>query len=46
MKITEIIGTKLDGTEEIHVLIDYENGEFASMPKSVWNEKQAQEQQD
>jgi len=33
------IVTDLDGTE--HVIIDRGNGEFTSMPKSVWDELQA-----
>lgn len=40
MKIEEIEVTKLDGSTEIHVLIDRGNGEFTSMQKSTWEELQ------
>jgi hypothetical protein len=32
----------LDGSKTEHVIIDRGNGEFTSMPKSVWDEQLAQ----
>ena len=32
--------TETDGTETEHVIIDRGNGEFTSMPKSVYDEQQ------
>lgn len=34
----------LDGLTR-HIIIDRGNGEFTSMPKSVWDEQQAQQTQ-
>ena len=33
--------TNIDGTTTEHVVIDKGNGEFTSMPKSVYDEQQA-----
>jgi acyl-CoA thioesterase FadM len=38
--ITEIEVQTLSGTET-HIMIDRGNGEFTSMPKSVWDELEA-----
>jgi hypothetical protein len=40
--ITFIKVTELDGVEIEHAIIDRGNGEFTSMPKSVYDEQQAQ----
>ena len=37
----EIIEIEFDGTTTEHVIIDRGNGEFTSMPKSVYDEQQA-----
>jgi hypothetical protein len=42
MENIKIIISELDQSE--HVIIDRGNGEFTSMPKSVWDEQQAQQQ--
>ena len=39
MEIIEI--TNIDGTITEHIIIDRGNGEFTSMPKSVYDEQQA-----
>jgi hypothetical protein len=39
IKIIEI--ENLDGSITEHVIIDRGNGEFTSMPKSVWDELEA-----
>ena len=36
-----IIVDNIDGTTTEHVIIDRGNGEFTSMPKSVYDEQQA-----
>ena len=36
-----IIHTDADGIETEHAIIDRGNGEFTSMPKSVWDAQQA-----
>ena len=42
MENIEIITvTNIDGTTTEHVIIDRGNGEFTSMPKSVYDEQQA-----
>ena len=42
MQNIEIITvTDLDGIDKEHVIIDRGNGEFTSMPKSVYDEQQA-----
>ena len=41
MKITEIEIVDGLGNPETHIIIDRGNGEFTSMPKSVWDEQQA-----
>ena len=37
-----IVSSDLDGNEYETVIIDRGNGEFTSMPKSVYDEQQAQ----
>ena len=39
--IKEIEIENLDGSVTKHIIIDRGNGEFTSMPKSVWDEQQA-----
>ena len=39
--VTFISITGFDGVEVEHVIIDRGNGEFTSMPKSVYDEQQA-----
>ena len=39
----EIIKTSYEGVETEHVIIDRGNNEFTSMPKSVYDEQQAQQ---
>ena len=42
MQNIEIITVdNIDGTKTEHVIIDRGNGEFTSMPKSVYDEQQA-----
>ena len=41
MKITEIEILDGLGNPETHIIIDRGNGEFTSMPKSVWDELEA-----
>jgi hypothetical protein len=41
MKIEELIVEQLDGSTVTHIIIDRGNGEFTSMPKSVWDELEA-----
>ena len=43
--ITEIEVENLDGSTTKHIIIDRGNGEYTSMPKSVWDEQQAQQTQ-
>lgn len=43
MNIETITVTNLDGTTTDHVIIDRGNGEFTSMPKSVYDELQAKQ---
>lgn len=40
-KIETITATDINGNEIEHVIIDRGNGEFTSMPKSVYDEQQA-----
>lgn len=40
-KIEIITTTDIEGNEVEHVIIDRGNGEFTSMPKSVYDEQQA-----
>ena len=37
--------TSINGIEIEHVIIDRGNGEFTSMPKSTWDELEAQREQ-
>jgi hypothetical protein len=37
------IENPIDGTTTTHAIIDRGNGEFTSMPKSVWDELQAKQ---
>lgn len=39
--IKEIEIENLDGSVSKHIIIDRGNGEFTSMPKSVWDELEA-----
>lgn len=41
MNIEIITVTNIDGSTTEHVIIDRGNGEFTSMPKSVYDEQQA-----
>ena len=41
MKIIEYTEVFADGSEIVYVRIDRGNGEFTSMPKSVYDEQQA-----
>lgn len=44
--ITEIeITDSLSGEVTKHIIIDRGNGEYTSMPKSVWDELEAQREQ-
>ena len=43
MENIKIIETESFGVIEKHVIIDRGNGEFTSMPKSVWDELQAKQ---
>jgi len=40
--VTFIKSTGSDGVEREHALIDHGNGEYTSMPKSVYDKQQAQ----
>lgn len=39
------IENSIDGTFSEHVIIDRGNGEYTSMPKSVWDELEAAKEQ-
>lgn len=41
IKIIEVIGG--DEVNTKHVIIDRGNGEYTSMPKSIWDEQQAKD---
>jgi hypothetical protein len=40
--VTFLTVTNQDGTETEHAIIDRGNGEYTSMPKSIYDEQQAQ----
>ena len=40
-EVTFIKITSIDGVEVEHAIIDRGNGEFTSMPKSIYDEQQA-----
>lgn len=42
IKIVEI--ENFDGSKTEHIIIDRGNGEFTSMPKAVWDELEAQKE--
>jgi len=42
MEDIKFVTIETEGVSTEHIIIDKGNGEFTSMPKSVWDEQQAQ----